>query len=347
MHSTTHWKLAPSLPFDILCWLNVLTGDPFYVRYYAQNYEAFKERLTPEVVMALQRVKAKVKDEGKQIISALLCLYFSATDDQTLADLLKTVEDSSRMHQALKQSQYYKEAEWQLYESVRPELRTILLFLQDVGFDTYWQTSVLPQLEQRIQHLQEELLRYNVVVEDEALLGFSLPSDEITIYVLQYVQPHGIKILGMRFITDAGYPLGIVVRNAAHEMFHPPFDRQGAVIHMCVDELAKDAFFMDRFVHHDPSYGYNTLEGLIEEGCVRALEQLVNEKLGVAVDARERWRSEDEGLHVFAACLYATMKEEHYNERGEVFEKFLERMVHSKLKPGTLEQVYTSFMHSD
>jgi DNA-binding phage protein len=346
MHSTTHWKLALSLPFDTLCWLNVLTGDPFYVRYYAQDYEAFKERLTPEVVTALQRVKTMVKDEGQQIISALLCMYFSATDDQTLADMLKTVEDSDRMHQVIKQSQYYKEPEWQLYDAVRPELRTILRFLQDTGFDTYWQTSVLPQLELRIQHLQEELSQYNVVGEDEALLGFSLPSDEITIYVLQYAQPHGIKVLGMRFITDAGYPLGIVVRNAAHEMFHPPFDRQGPVLQICVNELARDSFFMDKFVHRDPSYGYNTLQSLIEEDCVRALEQLVNEKLDIAVAARERWRSEDDGLHVFAACLYAAMKAEHYNERGEVFEKFLERMVRTKLKPGMLEQAYTSFMQS-
>ena len=115
----------------------------------------------------------------------------------------------------------------------------------------------------------------------------------------------------MRFITDAGYPLGIVVRNAAHEMFHPPFDRHGVVIETCVNELAKDFFFMAEFVHRDPSYGYNTVKSLIEEDCVRALEQLVNEKLGVAVAARERWRNEDDGLHVFAACLYAAMKAEH------------------------------------
>ena len=126
MHNITHWKLAPSLPFDILCWLNVLTGDPFYVRYYAQDYEAFKEHMTPEVITALERVKTKVKDEGQQVVSALLCLYFSATDDQTLADMLKTVEDSDRMHQVIKQSQYYKEPEWQLYDAVCPELRTIL-----------------------------------------------------------------------------------------------------------------------------------------------------------------------------------------------------------------------------
>jgi hypothetical protein len=30
MHTTTNWKLEPSLMFDVLCCLNVLSGDDFY-----------------------------------------------------------------------------------------------------------------------------------------------------------------------------------------------------------------------------------------------------------------------------------------------------------------------------
>lgn len=345
MHSSTRWKLIPSFTFDALCWLNVLTGDPFYVRYYPQDYEAFKERLTSDAMQALSGLKTKVKDQG-YIISALFCLYFSATNDQTLADLLNTVEDSSNMHEVLKQSPYYDEKEWQCYESIRPELKTLLLFLQEIGFDDYWQSTILPRIEQRISVLQEELASFNVIVEDEALLGFSLPSDEITVYVLYYVQPHGIRILGMRFITDVSYSPIIQVRSAVHEMFHPPYDGQSVQVQACISELEEDAFLMEAFVNHNPDYGYNTLKGLIEEGCVRALDQLVNEKMGIAKDARERWRTDDEGMHVFAACLYATMKEEDYNHRGEVFETFFARMVRSKLKPGGLKQVYTRFMQN-
>lgn len=80
---------------------------------------------------------------------------------------------------------------------------------------------------------------------------------------------------------------------------------------------------------------------------MRALEQLVNEKLGIVQrEARERWRIEDEGLHVFAVCIYAAMKEEQYNARKETFEQFFVRMVRSTLRPGTLEQTYTTFMPS-
>ncbi len=344
MHTTTNWKLEPSLIFDVLCCLNVLSGDDFYVSHYAEEYEQFRRQFTPEVITALKSLKVKVKDEGQQIISALLCLYFSATDDQSLADLLRTVEESSAMQAALKQSPYYDEEEWRLYEMVRPELTTILLFLRDIGFDHSWQTTILPRITERISSLKSELAQFNIVVEDEALLGRALPSNEITIYVLHYARPHGMKLLGPRFITDASYPLRIVVSNAGHEMLHPPFDLEDEEIKASISSLQNDSFLMEAFTQRNPVFGYNTFAGVIEEGCVRALEQLINEKLGIARDARERWRTEDEGLHVFAACLYAVMQEEHYNERGEQFEVFFARQARTKLKPGSLKQVYDAFM---
>ena len=346
MHTTTNWNLEPSLIFDALCCLNVLSGDDFYVPYYAEEYEQFRRQFTPEVITALKSLKVKMKDEGQQIISALLCLYFSATDDQSLADLLRTVEDSSAMRAALKQSPYYDEEEWRLYETVRPELTTILLFLRDIGFDHSWQTTMLPQITERIRSLESELAQFNIVVEDEALLGRALPSNEITIYVLHYARPHGMKLLGSRFITDASYPLRIVVSNAGHEMLHPPFDLEDEEIKASISALQNDSFLMEVFAQRNPAFGYNTFAGMIEEGCVRALEQLINEKLGIARDARERWRTEDEGLHIFAACLYAVMREEHYNERGERFDVFFARQARTKLKPGALKQVYDAFMHS-
>jgi hypothetical protein len=308
------------------------------------EYEQFWRQFTPEVIPALKSLKVKMKDEGQKIISALLCLYFSATDDQTLADLLRTVEESSAMQATLKQSPYYEEEEWRLYETVRPELTTIFLFLQDIGFDHSWQATILPRITERIGSLRSELAQFNIVVEDEALLGRALPSNEITIYVLHYARPHGMKLLGSRFITDASYPLRIVVSNAGHGMLHPPFDLGNEEIRASIASLQDDSFLMEVFAQRNPAFGYNTFAGMIEEGCVRALEQLINEKLGIASDARERWRSEDEGLHVFAACLYAVMRAEHHNERGEQFEAFFARQARTKLKPGSLKQVYDTFM---
>lgn len=347
MHTTTRWQLMPSLVFDTFCWINILTGDPFYVRYYPQDYQAFQDCLTPEIIESLQRLKRTIKDEGQQIISALLCLYFSVTTDQTLIDVLQTLADSSQLQYHLRLTPYYQEDRWALYNATRPELMAIVRFLQANDFEGHWHHHILPRVEQRIQSLREEMSGFNVVLEDEVLLGAALPSDELTVYVLNYVQPHGIRVVGTRFITDVSYPAATVVRIAVHEMFHPPFDAHSSEMQNCLASLQEDPFLARTFERRNPDYGYNTFKGFIEESCVRALEQLVNEKLGIAPhEARERWRVEDEGMHVFAACLYIALRQEQYNVRGETFQQFLARMVYTTLQPGTLEQIYTAFMSS-
>lgn len=98
---------------------------------------------------------------------------------------------------------------------------------------------------------------------------------------------------------------------------------------------------MDKVNHHNPSFGYNSLEGYLEENCVRALDQVATEKLGVAADARRRWKEEDDGIHVFAAALYAVMQEQHYLSRPEPFRDFLLRQIQTgKLAPGQIRAVY-------
>jgi hypothetical protein len=50
---------------DTVCLLNVLTGDPFYVRYYKDEYARFEPQLTPAARVALANLKRKIKDENK------------------------------------------------------------------------------------------------------------------------------------------------------------------------------------------------------------------------------------------------------------------------------------------
>ena len=196
MHTTTNWKLEPSLIFDALCCLNVLSGDDFYVPHYAEEYEQFRRQFTPEVITALKSLKVKMKDEGQQIISALLCLYFSATDDQSLADLLRTVEESSAM--LLRPSNKAPTTMKRSGGCTRRSARSSQPFscsCGDIGFDHSWRTTILPRITERISSLKSELAQFNIVVEDEALLGRALPSNEITIYVLHYARPHGRNCL--------------------------------------------------------------------------------------------------------------------------------------------------------
>lgn len=50
--------------FDTICLLNVLTGDPYYVEHYKDEYARFEPQLTPAARTALAEVKRKIKDES-------------------------------------------------------------------------------------------------------------------------------------------------------------------------------------------------------------------------------------------------------------------------------------------
>jgi hypothetical protein len=346
MHSTTEWRVEPSFKYDTLCFLNILTGDPFYVRFYQDEYDKFAPEITPEAEEALANIKRVIKDENEGIVSALLTLYFSATDDETIDDMLATVEDSETMRSNLMQTEYYYEESWQAYDSVRDDLKVVLEFLRDdLRFEEYWASEIKPILEKRIAEVETELGAYNIVPAVEEHLGFPIASNEITVYILYYVKPHGIRVTGMRYLSDQGYPAANYPMTAVHELMHPPYDWEGdEELRATMERFKEDAFVMDKVENHDPSFGYNTFEGYVEEDCVQSLDMIINEGFFPDYDARDRWKKNDDGMHVLAAALYSVMKRENYNERGEVFRDFLIRIVEEeKLVPGKVEEIYNAF----
>jgi hypothetical protein len=307
-HTTTDWQLKPSLKYDALCLLNALSGDPFYLRYYQAEYDHFHPLFSPDEQAAFQQLKHVIKDEGGGIVSAKLVLYYSVVDDETLPEMIRTAHDSSMMEAALKKTPYWSEEEWKNYEEARPALEMALRGLNRVGFPAYWAQSVKPKVERRIAELSPDLPKYNIVPVIERYLGFSLPSHTITVYLLAYSEPHGIRITGLRFLTHESYPFEIVLHNAIHESMHPPYNPNDAAVRQAISLLGRDPLVADKVEHHDPSFGYNTASGYIEEDSVQALEQIVSEEVGVGRDARQYWQQQDGGMHVLAAAIYVEYK---------------------------------------
>ena len=325
-----------------MCLVNVLTGDPFYVKYYPDEYAYFQPKLDVPTKAALERLM-QLKEAHGLILSAGLTLLFSNVEIRTLEELVSTVEDGKDLKLAFEKSQYYSEEGWAMYESIRPEVITIFRFLSDVGFEEHWEQNVRPKVEARLSTLKREISRYDVVKGVEWGLGSPMPSNEITIYLLYYTQPHGIKITGTRFLTDVAYGIETVVNNAIHEMMHPPYDYSGdRELRAALETLKKDAFMMDRFENHDPAYGYNTFDGYVEENVVDALQRVISDRMAPNLSSSVReFKEADGGMHVLAVALYSLMKEEHFNEKGERVRDFLIRMIASrKLGPGQIEARY-------
>lgn len=345
IHYLTDWQIEPSFKFDALCFLNTLTADSFYLKHYQSEFEEFEKRLKKPVKKALSNLKRRIKDENRSIISVFFCLYFSVVDDKTIDDMLMTIQNSESMHKNLKKTPYYTDSGWRLYESVRNDLKTALIFLKEIQFESYWKKYIFPKVNETIKQIRRELPKYEITGEVEAHLGFKLPSHKITAYILYFSRPHGIKITGTRYLTNVAWPLEVVLRNAIHEMMHSPYDLATDIeLKKVIYLLRKDEFLMDKVLNHNPSYGYNSFEALIEEDCVQALEQIINEKLNVEAEPRLRWKEADEGMHVFAAALYSVMKKKKFNQKGEKFRDFLIRMIRSgELAPGRIKIIYDNF----
>ena len=339
------WDVRPSMVLDALCFINSLTGDPYYLERYEEEYSRFSGYLTPPVDSALAELKRVIKDEGGGIISATLALYYSVTPDSTLQDLIRTAEEPAGMRRLLGETPYYSDAGWQVFDQIRPALATVLRWLQAVEFDTYWELEIRPIVERRIAEVEPDLEHFDVIPAIRGIPGFDLPTDQITVFMLYFTRPHGIRVTGYRFITDVTWPIEIVVNTAIHEMLHPPYRLDEADnLREALESLRRDTFVMSHFEDHDPSFGYNTFWGYVEENIVQALDQLLSEGFDAAPDPHRNWREADGGMHVLAVAVYSAMKEQGFPESGEALCDFLIRNVTTgSLQPGRIRDVYTSF----
>jgi hypothetical protein len=343
LHTSTDWQLKPSFKYDTLCLLNVLSGDPYYLHYYQDEYDRFHPLFTPEEQAAFVQLKHVIKDEGHGIVSAKLALYYSAVDDETLSEMIRTAHDSAAMQAALQKTSHWSADGWQNYESAKPALEAALRALDRVGFPAYWAANAKPKIEKRISELSPELPKYNIIPVIESYLGFPLSSQTIAVYLLAYSEPHGIRITGLRFLTHVSYPFSIVLHNAIHEPMHPPYHADDPKVREAIDLLGRDPLVIDKVQHHDSSFGYNTTAGYIEEDSVQALEQLVSEKLGVGRNACKYWQGQDGGMHVLAVAMYTGYKQAS-SPTPEPYSQWFTRAVQDgQLRGRQLEKAVQSF----
>ena len=346
LHTSTDWELKPSLKYDVLCLLNVLSGDPYYLHYYQVEYDHFHPLFTPQEQAAFVQLKHILKDEDGGIVSATLTLYYSTVDDETLLEMIRTAHDSSAMEAALRKTSYWSEDGWKQYDKARPALEAALRALDRVGFSAYWRQTARPRVEKRIAELAPDLPRYNIIPAIESLLGFALPSPTITIYLLNYSEPHGIRITGLRFLTHVSYPFRIVLHNAIHEPMHPPYNYGDPAVKDAIDLLGKDPLIADNVQHHDPSFGYNSASGYIEEDSVQALEEILSEQFGVGHSPCQYWQEQDGGMHVLAAAIYVGYKEARAKHPEPYSRWFTDAVTDGQLRGDSLKSTVDRFFSS-
>jgi hypothetical protein len=332
----TRWAVGGSEGLDAICFLGPMSGKPFYTRYYDKELALFRPRIPAAAQAALDALQ-KQADAAGALLAPSLCTLFSGGPVASLDDVLASLADPARrLHRPYRQSPYWDAEAWAAFLAARPALTTVFQGLKDAGFPAFRQEVAGPALAARVPALSAKLAAIDVIAEQERLLGRKLDPG-VEIVLTWFSKPHGTRIQGQRFLNAIDYPDPVIIRIAAHEILHPPFPMDGPAAKAALTVLDRDPLFVRIVAEHDPSFGYNSMEGVLNEDTVQALDQIISERLGVARPPADRWRTADDGMHVLAAGLYGQLKAEGYDRTGGNIERWMAEAARSgKLAPDML-----------
>ncbi len=324
--------------FDAIAFLGPLSGVALYTKHYGADAADFAQRLPEPARADIRQLWDAASAEGFGLLGPNLAVLFSSDgNDATLDKMLVALKDrDARIRPAYRASPYWNESDWNWFNAAAPRLELIFTAMRDAGFASFRAERVGAGLDARIAELQRALAPFDVVTWQEKLTGRRF-DPTIEIVLLQFSKPHGIKVQGQTFLQATDYDTATTVRIAAHEMLHPPVPMSGAAALAALAVLARDPLVSRIVRDHDPRWGYNSLEGLLNEDLVQALDQLISEALGVARNPAIRWRDSDDGMHVLAAAFYGLLRQDGWAEAGGSIEAWLADAVRrGRLDPAVL-----------
>lgn len=337
----TRWKVRSSEGFDAIAFLGPLSGTPLYQRYYAEDAAAFASRLPEKIKKDIADLSRAANTDRFGLLGPNLSVLLSTNgNDATIDTILTALKDrAERIRPSYKASQYWKEEDWNWFNSAAPRLQKIFTAMRDAGFASFRAERAGPDLDMRITELRHSLNSFDVITWQEKLTGRTF-DPTIEIVLLQFSKPHGIKVQGQTFLQATDYDVATTVRIAAHEMLHPPVPMDGAAAKAALAVLERDALIMKIVREHDPQFGYTELDGLMDEDLTEALDQLISEALGVARNPADRWRKADSGMHVLAAGFYGLLRQDRWVETGGSIEAWLaEAVQRGRLAPAVLHPI--------
>ena len=337
----TRWKVRTSEGFDAIAFLGPLSGTKLYMDYYGQDAAVFAPRLPEPVRTDILQLWSEATAAGFGLLGPRLAVLFSANGNDATIDTMLTALKAreERIRPTYRASPYWNDKDWNWFNDAAPRLVTIFTAMRDAGFASFRAERVGAGLDARVAEVQRALSGFDVITWQEKLTGRTF-DPTIEIVLLQFSKPHGIKVQGQTFLQATDYDTATTVRIAAHEMLHPPVPMDGPAAKAALAVLARDPL-MSRIVRdHDPRWGYNSLEGVLNEDLVQALDQLISEALGVARNPADRWRKSDDGMHVLAAAFYGMLRKDRWVETGGSIEAWLADAVRrGRLAPGALHPV--------
>ena len=329
--TVTQWNVQSAMGMDALLLIGAASGDLMQAHIYAEEIADVRRKMSAEGIAALDKLDAILRQRLGRLTGPTLAYFFSAGPVATLDDVIESAADPiTRLKPGLETSPHWDPKEFESAVRVMPTAHTALVALRDTGFVDQYRQESLADIEAAIASNHAAVSPYDIIPEQERLLGRDL-DPQIDLIIVRYARPYGIRILGQRFVAYYGWDAEIQLHVAAHEMFHPPYNPNDANLADLLSALKSDPWLMSIVDDHDPQYGYNTFMGVVDEGSTQALDQIVSDRLGFAEEPGKRWRESDGGMHMLAAALYHAMRESGFADSGGIYADWLKNAIHSGL----------------
>ena len=334
------FKIKTSYSLDMLNFINVLTGDEFYVNRHLDAYERFKDRISLSLKKSIKSIS---RIRNGTMLGPYLSLVISSVDGFEMLDIHKLAGDVDLLHESFSKSIYFRPKSWEKNKNIFNNLPPILKELEELGFKEYWHTERLPRIQEKAEIISEFASGVSIQNHMEAMLGENKTIDEVNLYLCSFASPHGIKICGPRYISDIAWSKETTMMIAVHEMFHPPYNLKD--VRKEINTLKKDAFISDVFRNQNANCRYPTFEGFIEENVVEAMAISICYRTGLEKEPLKYFKTHDYGSHVLSVILFGHICN-CPKQKGQKFADYFKEFIRS-IPAGDFKKEYGRIIEAD
>ncbi len=326
----TQWKVEASPMLDAALLVGVLSGDALQQPIYEAEIARFSALLSPDAARAIAQIGAYYDADGAGLAGPNFAYYLAALLPADLDGAIGALADPSAIAAAAGATP----DEAKEFLETAQDLRVALIALRDAGFEAHYAETVQPKLDAAVAALARDLSGYDIIPEQERLLGRPL-DPALSVLVLEYNEPYGIRVAGQRFAAHWTWSYLTTLRVAAHEVFHPPFDLGDEEVWEAARHLETSPYMRSLLAKRDRKWGYDDFEAFLNEDSTQALDKIVAVRMGFAKDPAEYWRTQDDGMHILAAALFQAMNETGFADRGGRYRDWLVGAFQERLLTGS------------
>jgi len=316
-------KTAISYNLDLICLAGIMTGDDLFIDIHKDVFDTWQPKLSKDIKTKLSDL---VNRRGDAFISPLITLFISSLANFNDRNLLEMLSNFDEIKESMNKTPYHfsDESFNTHFTSFTKIIIPLISELEGNGIREYWNANKLPLIKTKCIELDNQLIKYNM---QDVLQPFAnINKADCEIYLCAFANPFAIKLCGNALVTDVSNPLDIILANASHEIFHPPYNYE--IVKNYVLKLANKPWVKAVYDSQPASAGFGSEVGFIEENIVEALGIYVAVKLGANIEPYQYFKDHDAGSHIVSPHFYKYLCE---NEKAheQSFEDYFIEFVDS------------------